>query len=235
MASSKDKPVLPSFPSFTKTWHNSTYAAIAPTRPELSAAGKHVVVTGGGTGIGRASALAFAQANAASVTILGRREDRLQSAKATILAAVSGADISYHVADLTIRSTVDDTMKLVASKVGKIDILVSNAGFSPKPEKATTTNVETFMSAFEANVRGALNAVQAFLLYAAPSAVLLSTSSGVAHTAPFIPVAYATSKAANLKMMDFFAAENPGLHVVSVQPGTIATEMTEYWCPRGAG
>ena len=43
---------IPKFTSFTKTWHNKPYASISPSRPELSAKGKNVVVTGGGTGIG---------------------------------------------------------------------------------------------------------------------------------------------------------------------------------------
>lgn len=41
--------------SFTKVWHSDTYPAINPTKPELSVAGKSVVITGGGAGIGGGS------------------------------------------------------------------------------------------------------------------------------------------------------------------------------------
>ena len=71
---------VPPFVSFTKTYHNKPYDDISPTRPELSAAGKNVVVTGGGTGIGKAIATAFTQAGAKSVAILGRRLDKLEAA-----------------------------------------------------------------------------------------------------------------------------------------------------------
>lgn len=71
---------LPSFVSFTQTWHNKPYDYISPDRQELSMAGQNVVVVGGGTGIGKATAIAFAQAGAASVSILGRHVDRVHGA-----------------------------------------------------------------------------------------------------------------------------------------------------------
>jgi hypothetical protein len=49
----------------TKTSHKTAYPAISPTRPELTAKGKTIVITGGGTGIGAETALYFAKAGAA--------------------------------------------------------------------------------------------------------------------------------------------------------------------------
>jgi hypothetical protein len=45
-------PPFPTLPPFLKNWHNKPYAAISPSRPELSVHGKNIVVTGGGTRIG---------------------------------------------------------------------------------------------------------------------------------------------------------------------------------------
>ncbi|KAI8237895.1 Short chain dehydrogenase andI [Colletotrichum sp. SAR 10_86] len=75
------------FMSLTKIYHHKPYELIPPPRPELSAAGKNVVITGGGTGIGKSIALSFAKAGASSVCILGRRLDRLEIAIAEIRGA----------------------------------------------------------------------------------------------------------------------------------------------------
>ena len=68
-----------------------------------SAAEKKFVVTGGGTGIGRAIAVAFAQAGASSVSILGRRLDRLQSAVGAFTAAATDPNTKTLVTSLTKR------------------------------------------------------------------------------------------------------------------------------------
>ncbi len=115
-----DEVVIPTFVSFTKSWHKTPYPAISPARPELKASGKNVVVTGGGTGIGRAIAIAFAQAGAASVSILGRREDRLRSGVAAIKSSSDSRNTKalYEVADWTKRADVDEALANIVREVG---------------------------------------------------------------------------------------------------------------------
>lgn len=68
--------------------------------------------------------------------------------------------------------------------------------------------------------------VQAFIHLAAPNPILISIPTSIAHYAPVPGMsAYGISKAGNLKMMDYIAAENPKLHVVNVRPGIVSTEM----------
>jgi len=218
--------LLPELIPFTKIWHTKPYPFISPTRPELSAAGKNVVVTGGGTGIGKAIAVAFTQAGAASVAILGRRVDRLQAASAEIRASGPATRVLYEAADLTQRTAVDGALQSVVHRVGKIDIFVSNAGVLPDMAPSIGYNLSEFRRSFELNVVSTFNAVQGFIPLAAPDAMLFNISSAAAHFAP-IPgaFAYAAGKAASLKMLYYVAAENPDLHVVHVQPGAVATEM----------
>lgn len=221
---------MPAFVSFTKKWHSEPSPSISPERPELSANGKNVVVTGGGTGIGKAIATAFAQAGAKSVSILGRRVDKLKESAAAITAlAPQGTEISYKQADLQNRAQVDEALKSITDQFGKIDVFVSNAGYLPPPGELATYDVETFMSGFELNVRTAFNVIQAFIKLAAPDAVLISISTAMAHFAPAPGMsAYTVSKAANLKMVDYFAKENPQIHVVSIQPAWTPTDLNGH-------
>ena len=64
----------------TKTTHRKLYPGLSPSNPELSQAGRAVLVSGGGTGVGFAIARAFVQASADTVVIIGRRADVLAAA-----------------------------------------------------------------------------------------------------------------------------------------------------------
>lgn len=215
--------------SFTETWHDKPYPFISPSRPELSAAGKNIVVTGGGTGIGKATAIAFAKAGAASVAILGRRLDRLQTSASEITAAGPATRVLFETADTTQRTSIDGALKTIVGQVGKIDIFVSNAGLLTSNGVVASYDESELRRGFEVNVIGSFNAVQAFIPLAAPGAKLFNISSCLAHLAPVAPVknifAYAVTKLASIRMFDFIAAENPELLVVNVHPGVIDTEI----------
>ncbi len=229
MANPSESSESPSFGfvSFTKTWHSKLYPAIDPSRPELSAAGKNVIVTGGGTGIGRAIAISFARAGAASVAILGRRPDRLQTAAAEIVRAGSPATrVLTEVADVTQPASVEAAFARIGDQVGRIDVLVVNAGVLTTIGPVAGYDLDEFRRGFETNLFGVLNTVQAFLPRAAPHAKLFNISSCIGHIAPFEGSAsYAVSKAAGIKLLDFVASENPDLHVVNVHPGVVDTEI----------
>jgi NAD(P)-dependent dehydrogenase (short-subunit alcohol dehydrogenase family) len=231
---------VPDMPSFTKGYHHRSYDSISPSRPEIAAAaaGKNIVVTGGGTGIGKATAIAFAQAG---VAILGRRPDRLQQAAAEIKSAAKSYGhspiIVTETVDLLQRNQVDAALQSIHAKVGGgsgaagptyLDVLISNAGSAPKWGTVLGYDADVMMDSLGLNLLSAFNAVQAWAPLAPPppQAVLINVSSMVAHAAPMVEnFAYAVSKAANLKMMDFFAFENPGIHLVNLQPGIINTEL----------
>lgn len=228
-----DASAFPKFTPFTKTWHTKPYPFISPTRPELSAAGRNVVVTGGGTGIGNAVAVAFAQAGAKSVAIIGRRLDKLVSGAATISAAVAedaSTQVLYEQADLMSAEETTRAMQSIASKVGgKIDVMVSNAGGGGAPGLISTASDEEFLACFHGLVLSAIHAMQAFLPLAGPSPILLSTNTCFAHWAAipqFGP--YSFARASLLKLTDYIQVENPHVRVVSIQPGWVATEVNGF-------
>jgi len=116
------------FPAPVNEWHNDTYSAIDPSRPELSAKGKKIVVTGGGYGIGRGIVEAFAIAGASSIAISGRKEQPLLETKKYIESKFK-TTVSTHVADIT--NAV--AMKKAASEIRDWNVLVMNAGYMSAP------------------------------------------------------------------------------------------------------
>ncbi|KAL4888403.1 hypothetical protein BDV59DRAFT_196457 [Aspergillus ambiguus] len=211
----------PPFPSFTSIWHNDTYPAISPSRPELSAAGKTIVITGAGSGIGRAVALSFARAGARKIALIGRTETKLLETQKLLT-----CDSSVHAASVTNEANIED----IAAQVGTWDVLILNAAYLAAPETIVDSSVDDWWQSFETNVRGTMMNAKVFQPTARPSgAVVIGMTAGM-----MLPVsllaglsAYMSSKIAAAKVLEFFAAENPGITVVSLLPGIIDTEMLQ--------
>lgn len=217
---------FPPFPKITKTWHSKPYPAIDPQRPELSQKDKVVCITGGGGAIGSAIALAFAQAGA-KVAALGRRKELLDGAKTKIENAVPDAKVDSVYCDIADAKSVDEAFGTVKRELGQIDVLVCCAGFVARFRPLTEAVPEQWWQSFEVNVKGAFNCVRALPAYAAPKSLLIDISTGLVHL-PGVPMAsaHASSNLAATKVYETFGAENPGVEVVHIQPGTIFSEMT---------
>jgi NAD(P)-dependent dehydrogenase (short-subunit alcohol dehydrogenase family) len=214
-------------PKGIQTWHSTSYPAIDPSRPELNAKGKTVVVSGGGSGIGAAIAKAFAAAGAPQIAIFGRRQNVLEATKAAIEREYPSTHISTYTADVTKATEVDAAFDQIAHKFGKIDVFVSNSGFLSTPNPVTSSDFDDWWTSMETNVKGAFLGSRAFLRHAAKDAYLLNISTAISHM-PALPMgisAYAVSKAAAVKLFEYIALENPGIHVVNVQPGVVESDV----------
>jgi NAD(P)-dependent dehydrogenase (short-subunit alcohol dehydrogenase family) len=215
------------FPPYTKTFHNKSYPAISPTRPELSTAGKVVLITGGGSGIGPKIANSFALSGATKISILGRTESSLLSTKQELEAQHPALKILTFVADITDQPAVQHAFETTKKIFGPVDILIGNAGYMPDAAPLATTDLDKWMTGLDINVRGNLILYQAFLSNSSPNPTLLHVSTAAANF-PALPgglSAYAVSKLAASKMSDYFAAENPNVRVMTVHPGTPDTSM----------
>jgi NAD(P)-dependent dehydrogenase (short-subunit alcohol dehydrogenase family) len=217
------------FKSFTKTWHNEPYPQISPLRPELRATDSVVFITGGGTGIGKATAIAFAQAGAKVIAIFGRRLEKLQTAAEEIRSANSNGTttVVFESVDLSQRAAVDAAFANALKKAGEahIDILIHSAGILQAHGFVAGYNYDDFRKGFDINMVGAFNAVQAMMPLLAHEAKVFNITSGIAHVNLPRVWAYAATKIANVKMFDYLQAENPNLQVVNIQPGVISTDI----------
>ncbi|PQE33602.1 hypothetical protein CJF32_00003463 [Rutstroemia sp. NJR-2017a WRK4] len=219
------KPEL--FPGYTPTWHDKSYPYIAPTRPELSVAGKTIIVTGGGTGIGASIAQSFALAGAKAIGLLGRRENVLLETAAKLSSIAPSVQISHALADVADASALSTAMSSLSQTFSsKIDIFVSNAGYFPTVGSIADTDAEDWWKAFEINVKGGFNAINSFLAVAASGAKFINVSTGAA-TIPSWPgfSAYSASKLAMLRIMEHLNLEREDIWSVSVHPGVVATDM----------
>lgn len=213
--------------SFTKAYHHDTYPDIDPSQPKLSAAGKHVVVTGGGTGIGKSIATSFAKAGAASVAIISRRAVVLEEASKEIAAAGTSTKVTFAAADAADKASLEAAFRTIAEQNGgRIDTLVSNAAGFSGPSTAADTKADALKQDFESNVITSLNVFQAFLPYAAKQPQIFNISSCVAHMAPIPRIMnYTVTKLAGMKLFEYIAMEHTDFHVVNVQPGALLTDM----------
>jgi NAD(P)-dependent dehydrogenase (short-subunit alcohol dehydrogenase family) len=215
------------FPSPTAKWHDTTYPSLSPTRPELSAKGKTILITGGGSGIGAETARYFAEAGASRIILLGRREQPLLDTKASIEHKFAGVEVLIAPTDVTKKGDVDTAFaKLVGD--GKIDVLVSGAAVIGPQDPVATVDGEKFLKAINTNLGGSLYVAQAFLCHASKNAVAIDINSNAAHV-NFGPgfACYNVAKLAVFRLWDSLGFANPDLSVFHIQPGIVNTDMNK--------
>lgn len=215
------------FPSPTSTWHTTAYPAISPSRPELSAKGKAIAITGGGTGIGAETAHRFAEAGAARIALLGRREQPLLDTKASLEKKFPGIEVFTAATDVSNRSDVDAAFAKFAGNK-EINVVVSNAATIGPQDPVKSVDPDKFLEAINKNLTMSLNVAQAFLRHAAPDGVAIDVSSSAAHV-NFGDVfgSYSVAKLAVARMWDSLAAGSPDLSIFHVQPGVVNTDMNK--------
>ncbi|KAK3660876.1 hypothetical protein LTR56_000634 [Elasticomyces elasticus] len=206
---------LPLYPSFTSTYHSDQYAAIDPTQPSLDCTGKTVLVTGAGRGIGKAIAIAFAQANARGIALVGRTMSSLEEAAKEIKQVNANVELVVVTADITDSAQVQAAVDTIVDRLGVPDVLVNNAGGLHGMGPLIDADLDDVWKAFELNVKGPVNVTQAYLRAhrtRSPDTprVVINIPSGAAHL-PYAPgaAAYACSKLASAKLTEYLHHENP--------------------------
>jgi NAD(P)-dependent dehydrogenase (short-subunit alcohol dehydrogenase family) len=179
---------------------------------------KHILITGGGTGIGRALAGRFAD-KGWRVTIVGRRLNLLQE-----VARDYPDKISIISADV---GSIQDRQKIVSEAKGTLDLLVHNAAVLGPVGPILDQSPEDWKSHMATNVEGPLFLTQALLPNLVENSRVVNISSGAAHQG--IPGwgMYCTSKAALFMLGQLLKDElaQRNIWFGSVRPGIVDTPM----------
>jgi NAD(P)-dependent dehydrogenase (short-subunit alcohol dehydrogenase family) len=185
-----------------------------------------VLITGALTGIGRATALAFADAGA-DVVVSGRRDEAGQALAAEL--RERGAEAEYIRADVRheddVRSLVDQTI----ARFGRLDVAVNNAGTEGQPGPVTDQTAETYAATFDTNVLGTVLSLkhEFRVMQGQGSGSIINLSSVLGQRATPGSSLYTASKHAVEGLTKAAALEGAafGIRVNAVAPGPIETGM----------
>ncbi|MEN5081566.1 SDR family NAD(P)-dependent oxidoreductase [Bosea sp. TWI1241] len=189
-------------------------------------AGRIALVTGASRGIGRAAALAYAQAGA-HVVALARTSGALEELDDEIRAV--GGSATLVPADLADAAAIERLGPALLERWGKLDIMLANAGILGPLAPLTHVSPKEWAQVFDINVTANWRLLKSVeqALKASDAGRAIFVSSGAAHSCRAYWGPYAASKAALEAMARSYAAETEStpLRVMMVNPGPLRTRM----------
>ena len=194
----------------------------------MSLAGKTALVTGGGTGIGEACALALAAAGC-KVAIGGRREEKLKA----VAGRFSGQPkIIYHTVDVADRDAVNQLVEWATSELGRIDILLNSAGINVANRAMAVLDPGDWDKLLQVNATGAYNCIHAVLpqMRARKDGLIINISSIAGLRSSLLGgVAYNASKFAMTALGTCVGLQERehGIRVTNVYPGEVETPILD--------
>ncbi|APZ96828.1 SDR family oxidoreductase [Fuerstiella marisgermanici] len=190
---------------------------------------KVAIVTGAGTGIGRAAAKLLA-ADGAKVVLVGRRAEPLNSVVKEITDA--GGEAVAHPADLVDGEQAAGVAEFTLKTFGQVDILVNNAGFSSKVRSVKYVQPDEWEAVFKVNVEAVYRLTQACLpdMLSRGEGTIITTSSmaalkpGVLGGSP-----YSAAKAASLNFSNGLNSElrASGIRATAIIPAEVNTPILD--------
>lgn len=189
---------------------------------------KVAIITGGASGIGKATTLLFAK-EGAKIIIADVNEKFGEEIASAIRTAGGNGNAFFFKLDVTDREQLKQLAKTALEKYGKIDILINNAGIVQDALLLKMTEGQ-WDKVIDINLKGVFNCIQAVVdtMIAQGNGVIINASSIVGLNGNIGQVNYAASKAGLIGMTKTLAKElgKKGIRVNAVAPGFITTPMT---------
>ena len=189
---------------------------------------KVAVITGAARGIGKAIALKFASQGYHVVINYRGSEEKANAVKEQCIAL--GVEALTYQGDVSHYQEMEDMMKAVMEKFGRIDVLVNNSGIT-KDQLLLKMDSESFMDVIDVNLKGTFNTIKAVsrIMMKQKSGVIINMSSVIGEIGNAGQANYAASKAGVLGLTKSIAKEFAPRHirVNAIAPGFIATDMTD--------
>jgi NAD(P)-dependent dehydrogenase (short-subunit alcohol dehydrogenase family) len=203
-------------------------AQARPRRGRSLLSGRVAIITGGGTGIGRATALLMARERAAAVVIAGRRSDAGKEVEQAC--RVAGSEALYIQTDVTKDDQIARLVETTLARFGRLDVAFNNAGFQEPRALIDVQDTHLFDRVFDTNVRSVFlclkHQIPAMLKSGGGSIVINTSVSGQRNPNPGLAL-YSASKAAAISLTRSAAMEyGPrGVRINAIAPGRVVTDM----------
>lgn len=198
--------------------------------PYFDMSGKVAVVTGGGRGLGREMATAFAE-HGASVVIASRKLDVLETAAEEISEA-TGQEIVPMVCHVGRWDDVTQFVADVYDRMGTVDVLVNNAGMSPLYTSLSEITEDLWDKVIDVNIKGVfrMSALIGARMAAGDGGSIINVSSIAATIPTEIEVPYGIAKAGVHNLTVGLAKTyGPKVRVNCLQPGMFRTDISKAW------
>jgi NAD(P)-dependent dehydrogenase (short-subunit alcohol dehydrogenase family) len=192
--------------------------------------GRVALVTGATRGLGHAIALGLAEAGA-TVVVSSRKADACEAAAEAVTKAtgVAAMPLALHVGQW---DTIEPAVDRVYADLGRLDVLVNNAGIAPLSPTLESVSQGLFDKTIEVNLKGPfrLMAVAGARMAAAGGGSIVNISSiGAVRPSPAEAMYAASKNGLNALTMAFAQEYAPHVRVNCVMPGAFATDMADGW------
>lgn len=188
---------------------------------------KVVIVTGGSSGLGEATARRLASSGA-KIMLAARREEKLKQIVDEI--QKEGGEAKYQLVDVTSKEDVDALVQATKDAYGRVDVLVNNAGLMPLSPLAEV-KLDEWERMVDVNLKGVLYGIAAALpvMKEQGSGHIVNISSVAGHKVFPGGAVYCATKFAVKALSEGIRLESKGdIRSTNISPGAVATELADH-------